>query len=220
MRLTSNGIAILDDDLISNWVKQSGRLDHDQNMLPLVIPFIKPGSIVIDAGAFIGDHTIAYAEAAGLDGLVFAFEPSKEAFKCLERNLQRMPNTTCFNKGLGSKTETKGIEKVPGNLGMNHISEGSGVSVVSIDELDMFGIDFIKIDCEGYELEILKGAKDTIEKFRPVMLIEVNKSALKRQGLKEKDIFQFLEKAGYEYKNIYPGQLMTGDQYDIICEPK
>lgn len=216
-----NDIAILPNDThISKWVRESGRLDHDQNMLPIVLPFIKPGAIVIDAGAYIGDHTIAYAKSVGVDGFVFAFEPSPEAFECLQYNLEGMTNTTCFNQGLSSKIGSKGIVKYTNNIGMNYLSEGNDISVTSIDDLGLFGVDFIKIDCEGYELEILKGAYETINKYKPVLLIEINKETLKRNKVSEKDIFKFLENAGYKYRNIYFEQSLSGEQYDIICEPK
>lgn len=216
-----NDIAILEGDThISKWVRESGRLDHDQSMVPLICEHIKNEAIVIDAGAYIGDHTIAYARAVGVGGFVFAFEPNPEAFECLKYNLKNFPNTMCFKQGLGSKTESKGLTNVSGNIGVNHIIEGNGVSITSIDELELFGVDLIKIDCEGYELEILKGAYETIKKFKPKLLIEINKGTLQREGISEKDIFGYLDRMSYAYKNIYAGQPLSGDQYDIICEPK
>lgn len=218
MKLIKNDIAILECDThISKWVKESGRLDHDQNMLPFVLPFIKKGGIVIDAGAYIGDHTIAYSNAVGLDGFVFAFEPNEDAFDCLVYNLKNSPNTTCFNHGLGSEPCTKGIAKAKDNVGCTHITEGEGIVIDSIDNLNLFGVDFIKIDCEGYEVDILQGACATIEKFSPVLLIEINKSTLLREGKTENEIFKFLDKFGYFYRNIYEEQALEGDQYDIIC---
>jgi FkbM family methyltransferase len=214
-----NNIAIIPDDThISKWVKESGRLDHDQSMVPLACQYIKTGSIVIDAGAYIGDHTIAYSRAAGVDGNVFAFEPNPVAFECLEYNMKNLPNVTCFKQGLGSKIESKGLTNYGGNYGINHLTEGHGISITTIDELGMFGVDFIKIDVEGYELEILKGATETLKKFKPVLLIEINRGTLKREGIKEQDIFYFLDRFGYKYKNIYEGQPLMGEQYDIICE--
>lgn len=216
----TNDIAILPKDThISKWVKESGRLDHDQNMLPLVLSYIKQGAIVIDAGAYIGDHTIAYAKAAGIDGNVFAFEPNPAAFECLEYNLKNMPNTTCFKQGLGSSITRKGLSVVVDNIGMTHLSKGDDVSITTIDSLELFGVDFIKIDCEGYEVDILMGAQETIKKFQPLLLIEINKHTLKREGKSEKDIFKLLDVLGYKYRNIYSEQPLSGDQYDILCEP-
>ena len=65
----TNGIATIESDLcISKWVRESGRLDHDQNMLPLLKPFIPLHGVVFDIGAFIGDHTIFYSNRVGDKG--------------------------------------------------------------------------------------------------------------------------------------------------------
>ena len=77
-------IAILEtDNCICRFVEQSGRLDHDQNMLPIVLSYIPIGGVVIDVGAFIGDHTIAYLNKVRENGMVYAFEPYINAFECL-----------------------------------------------------------------------------------------------------------------------------------------
>ena len=61
MKITKEGIAILENDThISKWVEESGKLDHDQNDIPLILKYINEGDTVVDCGAFIGDHTIAY----------------------------------------------------------------------------------------------------------------------------------------------------------------
>ena len=216
-----NNIAILENDThISKWVIESGRLDHDQNMLPFILANIKAGDVVIDAGAYIGDHTIAYAERVGKDGFVFAFEPNKEAFDCLEYNLKTFDNTTIFNQGLGSKIEKMGMLKSPDNIGMCHLIKGGDITVTTIDDLYLFKCDFIKIDCEGYELEILKGGYETIRRFKPTLLIELNKYTLEREGITFKHIFNFLDNIGYIYNNIYEEQDLNQPQIDIICRPK
>jgi hypothetical protein len=56
--------------------------------------------------------------------------------------------------------------------------------------------------------------------FSPVLLAEINKGTLLREGKTEKDIFNYLDELGYSYRNIYQEQTLSGDQYDIICEKK
>jgi hypothetical protein len=66
MKITKHGFAVLENDQwISRWAEEEGRLDHDQNMLPLILKHIYRGDTVVDVGAFIGDHTIAYSEKVG-----------------------------------------------------------------------------------------------------------------------------------------------------------
>ena len=222
----TNGIATIESDLcISKWVRESGRLDHDQNMLPLLKPFIPLHGVVCDIGAFIGDHTIFYSNAVGEKGKVYAFEPSKEAFECLDYNLNYKPNTFVYNMALGNTKGYVSTNEVEDNAGMNFITESE--KGVILDTLDNFvennnitQIDFIKIDVEGYELEVLKGAEKSINKFKPTLLIELNDLTLYRAGISRKDIFDFLDKNGYIYRNIYKEKGIDEYQMDLISYVK
>jgi FkbM family methyltransferase len=213
-----NGIAVLaGDDCISRFVIENNRLDHDQNMLPLILKHIPTGGTVIDIGSYIGDHTIAYSKKVGENGSVYAFEPNYEAFECLKYNLREHNNTICFNEGVGSDIKKASLTKIATNDGMNYLIDGNDIQITTLDTHDFSRIDLIKIDCEGYELEVLKGAGKTIDKHKPVMVIEINEMTLTRSGINRKDIFDFLDKKGYIYTNIYKNHSLTEYQMDIIC---
>lgn len=218
MKIIKGDIAILEDDThICKWVKQEGRLDHDQNMLPFVMKHIKTGDLVIDVGAYVGDHTLAYSDRVGHNGRVIAFEPNNEAFECLVYNLGRRNNCELRNEAVGSGGKVVLI-KCPDNIGMTYVQNSkNGFEAVAIDSLNLNRCDFIKIDCEGFEMEVLKSAIDIIERFKPKLLIEVNTYALSRNGITREDIFNFLDSYGYKYENIYPGQSLYDEQIDIIC---
>lgn len=215
-----NNIAILEDDLISSWVKETGRLDHDQNMLPLILDHIKETDIIIDIGAFIGDHTIAYAKKANF---VYAFEPNIKAFECLEYNMKPFDNVHCHNIAIGQNGKGSFINS-KGNEGAAYVDKSKDGSIKIKSLVDFFTvdvpIDFIKIDVEGMELDVLIGSEEIIKKYHPKILIEINKGALARNGSSEIKIFDFLNQNGYIWKNIYPNEPISGDQYDIICEAK
>ena len=76
------------------------------------------------------------------------------------------------------------------------------------------------MDCEGFEYFVLEGAYETIKKFRPIIVMEINHGALERQGVNFDFIKRFLDKQEYDYRNIYEKQDMVGPQFDIICFPK
>ena len=103
IKVLPNDIWVLHGDQISQWVEQEGRLDHDQNLLPTILAHIKPGDTVVDAGAFIGDHTVAYSKAVEEEGWVIAFEPNPVARKCLRHNLKKHHNVTLMDYGLSDK---------------------------------------------------------------------------------------------------------------------
>lgn len=215
-------IAILEtDNCICKFVEQSGRLDHDRNMLPILLSHIPINGIVLDIGGFIGDHTIAYLNKVGENGIVYAFEPYIKAFECLEFNLKDYKNVKAFNYALGNSEDYISIEIVETNDGMNFIKEGNEVRITKLDTIsqNFTKLDFIKIDCEGYELEVLKGGQHTIQKFKPKMLIEINEMTLNRQGIKREDIYEWLDTAGYIYHNIYANHGLYESQMDIIAQP-
>ena len=216
-----SNIAILEtDNCICRFIEETGKLAHDGNLLPLVLRHISKGDVVIDVGSFCGDHTIAYAKAVGNGGTVIALEPSKDAFECLVYNMQDVRHiVVCVNKGLGSENKRMSIQKVETNDGMNYLVDGDDIEVIRLDDYKLVKLNFMKIDCEGHELEVLKGAEKTIEKFRPKMLIEINQMTLERSGISRQDIYKWLDTHGYRYENIYAKQGLDEYQMDIICLP-
>jgi FkbM family methyltransferase len=214
MKILPNGIAVIDGDShISKWVEESGRLDHDQYALPLILKHIREGDVVIDAGAFIGDHTIAYTEAVGINGSVIAFEPNPVAFQCLVHNC---PSVYAFNYGLNSHAGSSFLQ-IDENVGASSLGEsGEAVKLMRLDELNLDRLDFIKMDVEGYEVKALKGGMNLIDKFRPKMWIEVNGGCLEKQGSSVKELLGIVMGMGYQTESYPEGE---GDQYDILCIP-
>lgn len=212
-------IATIEGDThIGRWVIESGRLDHDQNMLPILKPLLPEGGTVIDVGAFIGDHTIFYAECVGRSGKVYAMEPNPEAFKCLCFNLKWSAQTRPMNCAASNNHEPIEIH-LDANGGAAYATAGGTIPAVQIDSLLLDACHFIKLDCEGMEPLALHGARETIMKHRPTLLIEVNEGALARQGFNGETIFAILKHYGYKARNVYEEQPMEGPQYDILCLP-
>lgn len=216
MKILSNGIAVLEGDThISKWVEESGRLDHDQWAMEMILPYIKEGDWVVDGGAFIGDHTTAYLKAVGRMGRVFAFEPNPAAYECLVHNCS---DAITYPFGLGNLKEDKKFYRHE-NVGASSVSEegDSTIMLTSLDSYDLEQLDFLKLDIEGCELKALQGAEGTICEYRPVMWLEINRVALERQGAMPKDVLWFL--MDYEY-DVEPYPEEGGEQYDVLCIPR
>lgn len=216
-----NDIAIIENDLISGWIKEHGRLDFDNNSNPQILKYIKEGDVVIDAGGYIGDTSCAFAKAVGRHGLVKVFEPNPVAFECLKHNMKNFTQVQVYNNALSYVGDKNNyiIDYNDKNVGASYIRQkekGSKFSI-AIDSINLSKLDFIKIDCEGFEVNILNGASETIEKFKPIIVLEINRGALERNGHTPQMIFEFLDKMNYFYRNIYVNEAMKGDQYDIIA---
>ena len=220
---TKEGWAILENDThIGLWVQQNKRLDFDQNSLPVVLPYIKAGDTVVDIGANIGAYSYAFLNKVGKAGEVLSFEPYKPSFECLEYNLGGYENVHIENIAIG---QCNGF-CIPicenDNIGMSFIKTSevkneNTVAVVPLDDYKLKKCDFIKIDVEGYEVNVLNGAKNTILRHKPILMIEVNDFALERAGTNRDELFGFLRKYGYNFKNIYKEQHMNDSQLDILC---
>lgn len=224
MNLTTlpNGttIATIDGDThIGAWAIEAGRLDHDQNMLPLLNRHIPKGGTVIDVGAYIGDHTVFYADRVGQSGTVIAMEPNPEAFACLHHNTKHLEQVIKHNAGASDMGHTMDIAKDK-NGGASYGVKGGSIPCITIDSIGLDRCDFIKLDCEGMEVRALQGACETIITLRPVMLIEVNAVALERQGTTAAHLLAFVRSLGYLCQNVYPNQKMEGAQFDILCTPE
>jgi FkbM family methyltransferase len=218
MKITKEGFAIVEwDTHIGRWVEEEGRLDHDQNSLPLILKHIYRGDTVLDIGANIGSHTIAYADKVGVRGRVIAFEPNPDAFECLQYNMKDYRNVELRNEAAGLSGKVVLI-KHPENIGMTYVENSDkGFKTVSIDSLNLDKCNFIKIDVEGFELNVLKGAEQTLKRFKPALLIEINTFALARNNVTNQDVFDYLTELGYSYRNIYTQQGILNEQLDLLC---
>jgi FkbM family methyltransferase len=170
---------------------------HQQETLDLLKNFITPDSVVIDIGAHIGTLSVPLAHMAGK---VIAFEPGPATFSLLKKNIEQNNLTVDVrNKGLGAKSGHATVQTMhPTNAGANMLALGDGPIEISTldDEID-YG-DLIKMDVEGMEPSVLEGATDLIEKHHPIILSEINLSALRANHFSPRDIENFLTKRGYD----------------------
>lgn len=163
-------------------------------------------SIVIDVGANIGWTCLRMAGKAR-QGHVIAFEPDPvNAARCLANAaLNGFPNLKIETLALGETDGLASMEvRTPANLGGNRIAANGGTTPVTIRRMDhvasvgeLHRIDLIKIDVEGYELKVLKGARETLARHKPRLFIEVDEQNLFDQGDSARDLINFLKSCGY-----------------------
>ena len=178
----------------------------------LFVNNVQEGDIVFDIGANIGWYSLSVAKERK-DVMVFSFEPDVEVFQLLKK-------TVNYNK-FNDKIKLNNLA----------VGEKEGVVLFECEELDMIShvtnkrtenttevrcisldyfvrkeklncVDAIKCDIEGAEYFALKGAKDTIEKFKPIILIEITESWCNRYNYNPIVIFDFMKHLGYAYYKI------------------
>ncbi len=149
----------------------------ESTVIDQIIPHVRPSSTVIDIGAHIGAHTLYMSRMAGPAGRVYAFEPQKKLYRELVHNMQ-------LNGALNVVPLRYAIGDTSGVIEMNMPTEGNegGTSVgkggdqAELRTIDSFGFDnvsLIKIDVESMEDPVLRGARQTILRSRPVLLVEI-----------------------------------------------
>lgn len=131
---------------------------------------------------------------------VIAFEPVAEFRECFAKNVPAT-NYTMNPVALGRKESFIEMNIVQGNTGHSHINPNSfGKGTIPLKTLDSFNytdVDMIKIDVEGFEEEILAGAMNTIERNKPVIVVEQQNHEYKN-AMEEKPSIQILEGWGYK----------------------
>lgn len=190
-----NDIALIEDDShFTPWVKEAGRLDHHQGFLKTLKPFLN--GTVVDIGANVGTHSIFYSQFARQ---LVCFEPNPIAFECLKYNL-RNTDANLFQVALSDRHHKIDLIPQNQNYGANYTVEGSTVNAIPLDSImDLFtSCDFMKIDAEGDELTILQGGTTLIQKFKPVICIEINEHTLSRKGTSGNEVLLYLHSLGYE----------------------
>jgi FkbM family methyltransferase len=201
------------------WIRAAGKLAHDDNAMPRILPYIPEGGVVVDAGAFIGTHCWAYLQKVGPTGQVLAFEPNPEAFEALRLNC---PAALAFNVALSDKIGTGVLVHASDtNYGACSVMPGLGtVELIALDSLVLKRLDVFKLDCEGMEYDALLGASETIARCRPVIVCEVNESALKaHDDCTPQHLIELITSFRYDVKNLYPRQECSGLQFDVLCLP-
>jgi len=167
---------------VDNVILFDGVLDgeHLENMKRT----LKPGDTFVDAGANIGQYSLFASYCVGEKGKVISFEPVKNIFNQFNDSVEinNIKNIDLYNKGCGDENKKMVINKKDGDMGGSSIIElGFGskkttelVEVIVLDDIliNENRVDFIKIDVEGFEYEVLLGLKKTIEKYKPRLLIE------------------------------------------------
>ena len=144
---------------------------------------VRPGGIVIDVGANIGGHAVPLAQQVGPTGQVYAFEPQRITFGilCTNITLNALTNVWPIWAAAGHPQGTKSIivpfmdptqEANFGGLTLRSGREGDSVPIISLDTLPLPACTFIKIDVEGMEAEVLRGATGIISRFRPPLYVE------------------------------------------------
>ncbi len=155
--------------------------------IEFLLSLINSGNTVLDVGANIGSHTLAFSKTVGPNGQVFAFEPQDKIFDILNKNIQlnQITNVQLFQLPVGAILGQKvDIPKFTydeqfnfggASLKDRFYKEYYQLPTATIDSLYLNECHLIKADVEGFESEVVQGALETVKKHRPFLYLENNR---------------------------------------------
>jgi FkbM family methyltransferase len=190
---------------------------HDLGDLRFLWRNLKPGAVFLDIGAHHGVYSVVAAKKLGANGVVAAFEPSVREYRRLRMHLRlnRLGSVRAELLALGSAActqkffqitngdNTRGGFRPPASE--DRVSEISVQTVRLDDYVSQFPlarVDFVKLDVEGGEREVLRGASSVLTKFRPILICEVLDATTQAWGYKAREIIQMLESFDFAWFDI------------------
>ncbi len=187
-----------------DWLEKAGRdvqgkPAYQYNKYLKALLYGKGRRNAVDVGANIG----LWSRVMAIDfKKVIAFEPVPLYRECWQKNVE-FKNVELHGLALGAREGIVDMEcGTPNSFGDTFVSVGKGVNVAknvrlaTLDSFELKEVDFIKVDCEGYEYHVLQGAEKTLLANRPVVIVEQKPGHASKFGLGEMDAVEYLKSLG------------------------
>ncbi len=193
---------------------------YEPNEFSVLATALTPGMVFVDIGANMGLYSMYASRRVGNAGRVIAVEPSSREFKQLSANIQlnRLSNVHTLRAAVCDKIgETELLVAIAAHAGHNttggfaydtaldHRERVPSVSLDSLVETEKLSrVDVIKMDIEGGELAAICGARETLMRFHPVLLVEVADRSLYHQGATSAQLLDLISTFGYRFFAFSP----------------
>lgn len=212
---------------------------YEMHVRTCIESLIDEGHTVLDVGAHIGFHAAAAAFMCGSTGRVAAFEADPDLHRHLRRNLAQFPwahaiygavwkhsGDVCFERATAGQESGWGTVVDVRDQGKGEIVR---IPSIAIDDWAQKSgvrrVDFAKVDAEGSEPAVLRGAAETIAKHQPVMILELNDELLEGSGSSSREIVELAGNFGYEVYHLSWLRLEHWDATkhyglcEVLCAP-
>ena len=172
-----------------------GGFSYQNHKFMEALRYVQPGRTrrAVDVGAHCGLWTI---QMGRFFDEVECFEPLGEHVECWEKNCERKLSLHLHQCALSDHIGWSGITVVPGFSGRSYLHGDGAVLLRTLDSYDFDNVDFLKVDVEGHEYFVLKGAEKTLLRCKPVMVVEQKPGHAARFGLGDTYAVDYLEKLG------------------------
>jgi FkbM family methyltransferase len=192
--------------------------------------FLRPGQVVFDVGAHAGLHLEQFLGLVGPSGHVIAFEPIPELAADLVDKYRDSSIVEIRNIALGDKPGRSGFLILHKALGMSGFRQRAGSGdqgaeeiTVEVDTLDhqaaeLGRLDYIKIDIEGAEISCLRGARQTVNRHRPLISVEYGMPGYSMFGNTAMTLFEWARECGYVPSDLFGNLIARPDEWAVVCD--
>lgn len=197
-------------DKAGEWV--DGKGTYQIKKLRAALARCRSFRTAVDVGAHVGMWSMQLAKRFQR---VEAFEPVAAHRECFLRNLVAphdqehddgwMPGVSLHACALGDHEGHVRIDTAPTSSGDSKVGGDGDIPLCRLDSFNLKDVDFIKLDCEGYEYFALKGGEETIKRDRPTIIVEQKPGRGQQFGLTETAAVDWLESLGYHRSEVLAG---------------
>ncbi|HKY37061.1 MAG TPA: FkbM family methyltransferase [Polyangiaceae bacterium] len=203
-------------DVVANAIK-AGKI-FEPEVVNLALSQIRPGSVVLDVGANFGQMSVLFAQHAGPQGKVYAFEADDFVFEIFKRNIDANSLNGRIEPVFGAVHDVAGetlyfpVQDFKrwssyGSYGVDYnAAAGRAVRTLTIDSLEINEpVSFMKIDIQGGDLQAMKGAKRTIEHHRMPIIFEYEYHFEDEYKLSFQEYVDFVQSIDYRFQKVVSG---------------
>ena len=198
---------------------------NTNNLFPVIFSYLKnKNSTIVEIGSSWGEEILFLSKLAGKSGKLYCFEPNPESFYCLKKNKENLnlKNLKLFNLGVYKKKALIRIkEDICGEprvwaRNMEYAKSEKEKNIIKFTKLDDVikgRIDLIKIDTDGYDLDIILGSLNLIKKFKPIIIVEFL-PGINYSGLFDIDVLKKYRKLGFKIllPQFHPTKIISNEK--------
>ena len=175
---------------------------------------LSPGKTFVDVGANLGIYALVASKIVGSSGRVIAFEPSQQSLFVLNENvaMNDLTNVQIYPTAISEKAGRAFLYHGPvpaqNSLGRDPRQPPDGEEVMTqtldnaLSEASVERVDVIKMDVEGAEELVVRGANKVVTAYRPTIIFEINEEASARLGLSPRGAWDLLQRLGYKFFSV------------------
>jgi len=174
--------------------RMNGRQGYQLKKQRKALSYVKQFRTAVDVGSHVGFHTFNMAHAFKQ---VHSFEPVALHRKCFEANTAGLTNITLHPVALGKAPGSVSMNTEVGSSGNTTVGGKGDIPMITLDSLGLDDVDYMKLDCEGFEENVLRGAEHLLVTCKPVIMVEQKRDFAARFDLEPQGAVKYLKAMGY-----------------------